>query len=79
MSKNKENKEKKIKKPMDIENHKYSIDAFSEDNIEVRKRVGGGFAFKTWYKLQKQGTFHDKKTMKEWEVLFKKFMTSPTR
>ena len=68
---------KEVKK--EIKEHKYPINSFVEENKNVRKRVDAGFAFKTWYKLKKQGSFHDKKTMDEWEVLHKKFMTEPTR
>jgi len=67
----------KVEKIEKKEELKYPITSFVEDNVEVRSRNGRGFAFKTFYKFKLEGSFHDKKTMKEWEVLFKKFMTSP--
>lgn len=77
---NNDNKDKKEKKQkINIEDYKYPINSFCEDDKDVRKRVDRGFAFRTWYKLKKKGSFHDKKTMKEWKVLFTKFINEPTR
>ncbi len=75
----KENKENKKPKKIDIEKYPYTINAFCEDFIGLRKKVDKGFSFKTWYKLTKGGSFHDKKITKEWEVLYKIFITKPTK
>jgi hypothetical protein len=72
-----DSKSEKLKNQEKIENHKYPITSFIEDNMLVRKKVGGGFAFQTYYKFTLKGNSYDKKTMKEWEDLFKKFLKSP--
>jgi hypothetical protein len=69
----------KPKEKIDTKKYKYPISAFIEDNINVRKRIGGGNAFKVWYILKKKQSLHDKKTMKDWENLFYKFLNEPTR
>jgi len=76
MAENKKNIEQK-KQP--IEEHKYTISSFVEESPNIRKRIDGGFAFKTWYKLKKNGTFNDRKSMKSWESLLNKFLNEPVK
>jgi hypothetical protein len=69
---------KSEKKVIKKDEYKYPINSFIEDSVNVRKRIGGGESFKAWYKLIKKKSFHDKKTMKDWEILFDKFLKEPT-
>jgi len=57
---------------------RYSIDTFIEESVEVRKRRTSGNAFKTWYQVMQEKSIHDKKTLKEWDNLFNKFMNTKT-
>lgn len=61
-----------------INEHKYNIETFIEENKNTKSSISGP-AFKAWFTIIQERKVGEKLPIKEWEKLFKQFLTEPTQ